>query len=95
MLDKIKRRTKNSVRRETIKQEQVTQLQDFESKLKEEAMFQPAKRTTENNLSELLVEPKKKKLVVPDRATQLAKLKQLKEGKTEHLSEKNIKQEEE
>lgn len=95
MFEKIQRRTKNSVRRETIKQEEVTKLQDFESKLKEEVRSQPAKRPTENNLSDLLVEPKKKKLVVPDRATQLAKFKQLKEGKTEHLSEKNIKQEEE
>ena len=39
MLEKIHRRTKNSVRRETIKQEQVSELQNFETKLKEEAMF--------------------------------------------------------
>lgn len=91
MIQLLTKRAKNSVRRETIKQEQVSNLQVFESKLKEESMFKPAKRTTENNLSELLVEPQKKKLVVPDRAAQLAKLKQLKEGKTEHMSEKQIK----
>ena len=95
MFESLKRRTKNSVRRETIKQEQVSQLQDFESKLKEEALFKPTTLQTQNNLSELLAEPQKKKLVVPDRATQLAKLKQLKQGKTEHLSENQIKQEDE
>ena len=64
--------------------------------MKEETLFKPVTtKKTENNLNELLTEPIKKKLVVPDKATQLAKLKQLKEGKTEHLSENQIRKEEE
>jgi len=41
----------------------------------------------QKDLRELLMEPQKKKLVIPDRAEQLEKLKKLKEGKPVQVSE--------